>query len=1008
MKRTITLITFLVLCAATLFAQAPEKFSYQAVVRNANHQVVTNGSVSVRLSILQGSTDGQTLYEETHFVTTNANGLMTVEVGGGKAEQGVFEDINWAQGPFFLKTETDPNGGEDFFITSVQQLLSVPYALYAKEAGNGFSGDYNDLKNKPVIPQNVGELANDAGYITLNDLPVSPKGGNTPKGTDVIQTDACGEIDLCQLLYRLAQMEAALLPTVTTGTVSGVTEATATCGGTVSANGYSAVISRGVCWATSPTPTVEDNHTSNGTGTGTFTSALTNLTPNTTYYVRAYAINSVGTAYGEVVSFTTGETQQDICTITTLPYSENFDSYTTSTTSETGVQPECWEVITEDATLTSSTKPQIYRGYATSGSYSLRMKNRCVYAMPALQNDISISDLTMTFNLRQPKTVYRLQVGVVNANGDFEVVKTINNASLDIEAITVDFSNYTGSGHRIAFRNTLSKGSTLEYSNNYIDDIVIIGNASASLPTVISGSVSSITATTATFGGNVTADGGASVTECGVCWGVNTNPTIAGNHTAVDNPSVGTFSVNITGLTAGTTYYMRAYATNSVGTAYGEEVSFTTVELQDTCSTISLPYSENFDGYTTSTSAATGVEPTCWRLVQADATMTDAARPQLYYKSSYAHSGSYSLRMSYCGVYAMPALSENVLLKHVQLEMYLRQTNAAYQLQVGVWEDNGTFVPIATFNNSTTNTEHVTCDFSNYTGSGRRIAFHNINSNSNAYSYNYIDDVSLIVLMPQGYYDNAVNKSGNALREALHNIIKVHDTLSYNDLWQNFYSTDRRPDNNKVWDIYSDKPGYTPAYYFTFGSDQCGSYSNEGDCYNREHSVPNSWFGGSVAPMYTDLFHLYPTDGYVNSKRSNLPFGKVTSASWTSTNGSKVGTSNISGYSGQVFEPIDSFKGDFARTYFYMAVCYMDKNLGVETQSNFSGGDLKPWAKQLLLQWAALDPVSQKEIDRNNAIYELQHNRNPFIDHPELAAKIFGSDSTPFSLNESANSVSNP
>ena len=356
----------------------------------------------------------------------------------------------------------------------------------------------------------------------------------------------------------------------------------------------------------------------------------------------------------------------------------------------------------------------------------------------------------------------------------------------------------------------------------------------------------------------------------------------------------------------------------------------------------------------------------------------------------------------------MPALSENVQLKHVQLEMYLRQTNTAYQLQVGVWEDNGTFVPITTFNNSTTNTEHVTCDFSNYTGSGRRIAFRNINSNSNAYSYNYIDDVSLIVLMPQGYYDNAVNKSGNTLREALHNIIKVHDTLSYNDLWQSFYSTDKRLDNNKVWDIYSDKPGYTPAYYFTFGSDQCGSYSAEGDCYNREHSVPNSWFGGSVAPMYTDLFHLYPTDGYVNSKRSNLPIGKVTSASWTSTNGSKVGTSNISGYSGQVFEPIDSFKGDFARTYFYMAVCYMDKNLGVETQSNFSGGDLKPWAKQLLLQWAALDPVSRKEIDRNNAIYELQNNRNPFIDHPELAAKIFGSDSTPFSLNKSANSVSNP
>ncbi len=247
---------------------------------------------------------------------------------------------------------------------------------------------------------------------------------------------------------------------------------------------------------------------------------------------------------------------------------------------------------------------------------------------------------------------------------------------------------------------------------------------------------------------------------------------------------------------------------------------------------------------------------------------------------------------------------------------------------------------------------------------------------------------------PASYYTPAEGKSGNALRVAMHNIIKGHTALSYGELWQAFYTTDRRPDNGKVWDIYSDRPGSTPAYYFTFGSDQCGNYSGEGDCYNREHSVPKSWFGGSVAPMYTDLFHLYPTDGFVNSKRGNLPIGKVINATWTSTNGSKVGTSNISGYSGSVFEPIDSFKGDFARTYFYMAVCYMDKNLGVETQSNFSGGNLKPWAKELLLQWAAMDPVSQKEIDRNNAVFLQQHNRNPFIDFPELAEMIFGSDTT--------------
>ena len=246
---------------------------------------------------------------------------------------------------------------------------------------------------------------------------------------------------------------------------------------------------------------------------------------------------------------------------------------------------------------------------------------------------------------------------------------------------------------------------------------------------------------------------------------------------------------------------------------------------------------------------------------------------------------------------------------------------------------------------------------------------------------------------PAGYYAAAEGKSGEMLRTALHNIIKTHSSVSYSELWLSFQTTDVRPDNGKVWDMYSDRPGGTPSYYFTFISDQCGNYSGEGDCYNREHSVPKSWFGGSVAPMYTDLFHLIPTDGFVNSKRSNLPIGQVTNATWTSTNGSKVGTSNISGYSGQVFEPIDSFKGDFARIYFYMATCYKDKNLGVETLSNFSGGDLKPWAKTLLLQWAVMDPVSQKEIDRNNAVYALQHNRNPYVDYPELVGKVFGADS---------------
>ena len=151
-----------------VFAQAPEKFTYQAVVRNANNTLVASSQVGVRVSILQGSANGSAVYVETQTATTNANGLMTLSIGGGSVQQGTFASIDWANGPFFLKTETDPNGGSNHTVTSTQQLLSVPYALYAKTAENGFSGDYNDLTN---TPQNVSTFTNDAGYITSAQVP---------------------------------------------------------------------------------------------------------------------------------------------------------------------------------------------------------------------------------------------------------------------------------------------------------------------------------------------------------------------------------------------------------------------------------------------------------------------------------------------------------------------------------------------------------------------------------------------------------------------------------------------------------------------------------------------------------------------------------------------------------------------------------------------------------------------------------------------------------------------
>jgi len=243
--------------------------------------------------------------------------------------------------------------------------------------------------------------------------------------------------------------------------------------------------------------------------------------------------------------------------------------------------------------------------------------------------------------------------------------------------------------------------------------------------------------------------------------------------------------------------------------------------------------------------------------------------------------------------------------------------------------------------------------------------------------------------IPSGYYDSANGLYGTALQTALHNIIKGQTVVTYQSLWYYFESTDKKPDGT-VWDMYSDVPGGTPPYVYHFNTNQCGTYHTEGDCFNREHSWPKSWFGGEVEPMYTDIFHLYPVDGYVNGMRNDNPYGEVTTATYTSENGSKIGSNTTTGYSGKVFEPLDEYKGDLARTYFYMSTRYYTEDSGWPGSDATTGSQLKPWALTMMLQWAIQDPVSQKETDRNNAVYLIQNNRNPFIDHPEYAQEIWG------------------
>ena len=228
-------------------------------------------------------------------------------------------------------------------------------------------------------------------------------------------------------------------------------------------------------------------------------------------------------------------------------------------------------------------------------------------------------------------------------------------------------------------------------------------------------------------------------------------------------------------------------------------------------------------------------------------------------------------------------------------------------------------------------------------------------------------------------------KGGAALKTALYNLIKNHQQISYgsgtSSTWGAFYTTDAVIENGqrRVLDMYSNEK----RYFGSKGSAVSGM--------NIEHSVAKSWWGGGKNNAYCDLHHLNPSDQNANSRKSNYPLGELTSVSWD--NGvTFVGKANIDGSSQNAYEPCDEYKGDFARTFMYMFTCYQDLTWEY-TWMNYENSTyptLKPWAVELLLKWHKQDPVSEKEVNRNNAVHAVQGNRNPYIDYPQLADYVWG------------------
>lgn len=356
MKKIITISMSLLLAVSFMLpqqisAQSPEKMSYQAVVRDGSDNLVTSSSVGMQISILQGSSNGTQVYVETHTPTSNTNGLVSIEIGTGVVLSGDFSSIEWGDDTYFIQSEIDPDGGTNYTITGVSQLLSVPYSLYAKTAENVINDEVDDADNDPTnelqewstLPNIPADFADnvddvdDADADPTNELQTLSRSGSTislsnggGSFTDSVGINVQGATP-GDLLYwdgvewaivpvgspgQTLQLNVNGIPewmgsgyaTVTTDPVSNIGAVQADFSGDVTSDGGSMVTERGFVYATDPSPNLTDDVEIVGSGTGPFSASISGLSIGQTYYVRAYATNSSGTVYGNEVSFQTNST----------------------------------------------------------------------------------------------------------------------------------------------------------------------------------------------------------------------------------------------------------------------------------------------------------------------------------------------------------------------------------------------------------------------------------------------------------------------------------------------------------------------------------------------------------------------------------------------------------------------------------------------------------------------------------------------------------------------------
>jgi hypothetical protein len=471
--RKYLIILCLFITGITCYSQAPNLISYQTVIRNGNNELVSNTTVGVRINILGGPEANVLVYQEEHTVKTNINGLAYLTIGNGTILNGVITGIDWSKGPYFIKSETDPTGGKNYSIIVVSQILSAPYAIYANTAekltvplpetdpvfngsiAKGITATDTSYWNKKLNSSDTIIISDRLNLkLNISDFPRGTTVGNTIywNGNNwvILAPGRPGQISSVDNEGKPIWINS--IPILNTNSITGITTNSSSSGGNITLDGGANVSARGVVWSTSSLPTVSlSTKTSNGTGIGSFSSAITGLSPNTTYYVRSYATNSVGTGYGNEITFTSSQVSTVPSLVTTA-----ISSITSSTSSSGGN-------ITSDGGETVSARGVVW---STSSLPTVSLSTKT-------SNGTGIGSFSSAITGLSPNTTYYVRSYATNSvgtgYGNQEAFTTSTSAQTVVTSLKIENPLDTliiSKKHKYIVNGVYENGRTIDLSDS--------------------------------------------------------------------------------------------------------------------------------------------------------------------------------------------------------------------------------------------------------------------------------------------------------------------------------------------------------------------------------------------------------------------------------------------------------------------------------------------------------------------------------------------------------------